>query len=769
MIYNKILHILISYSFNQDVQKINFDFIKELKLKGHEFLLLIEDNNCLNRCYNDIFIINISTISFSKISKLKKLFNEYDYIIWHGLYLSGKFYFYFFFFSRYLKKFIWISQGTDLYNWKRKNNNFRNIIYNYFGNKFRKHIRYFATTFIHDCTYWEKNINKHGRPFLVNYFNSKWFIYIDALLRKQSVEKILKKKLKILIGLGSSPVDNHLKLLNIVRKYRYENIKFILINDTLNLNSEYFIKVINYAKLMYGEKVTVLTCEKFTRKYFSILNSVDIVLSNMDSNAVHYDYQYEKILSALFLKRTVFLSSKSNLRKMLDNKKVKIYELNTVTNYTATELKKLLIKQNEENEFLENLKTNIKTNKYWNSLLKSVENSDTYLKFLHIIRPSVELSVPIMKIINENFNANEHRFLIRRRINSLFCEKFMEFNVVDLFLLGSNKIKRFLYFYKKLNNCDVIVWHGLYVGYGEPVLSLKELAFLSLFPKFLNKIAWVGWGIDLYKWRKEAFGYFSIKSVFIKFINKLSYKVRVQIPYFITIFPPDADSFKKQFGYISKAMIFDGTYSNPRFITDIEDSRPETIVKYPKRPLHIMIGHSANEYNDHFYLLDLLSKYRYENIQIYLPLSTGPNRKYAQSVEDYAKKLYGKKAVAINNKMSLKKYLEFLWNMDIVIFNIKHQAAVGNLMSLIYMCKKIYLPSDGLMYKFFNSQHVKIFDTNKIDIMNFQEFSKINIDRKPPEYVLERTDYIKNCEKWRDIFYKIYQTQKERMNEENVR
>lgn len=760
----KYLHVLIL----RDNQNLTFHFLKKFQSYGHSVLILNSSSKDVNCCDS---VININNITFAKMTKINNIFDNYDYIIWHGISLSGKWYLFFYLCRKNIKKFIWITQGVDLYDWRRNDRSITTSFYNYFGEVFRKRLQYFASVFVNDFTYWEKFINKHGRPFLINYFNTDWFYNIDILLKSNHFKKKseYKKRLKILVGLDSSPFNQHIQLLNVISKYRYENIKIIFINDYKEAYNEYFFKVINYANLMFGTKVTVLECEKFTKKYFSILNNVDIVLSKVEYNAVHYDYQYESILCSLYLRKPVFLSPKSNLKKFFDNKKIKIYSLDMLKNFSYYDLKTLSLNFVEESEFLKNLRINIESNKYWENLFYSLDNNFSHLKFLHIIRPSVELSIPIMKIVAENFNYNEHRFLIRRRINSLVCESFMELPIVDLFLIGSNKIKRMFYFYNKLNNCDVIIWHGLYVGYGEPVLSLKELAFLSLFPKFLNKIAWVGWGIDLYKWRKEPFGYFSIKSIFIKFINKLSYKVRVQIPYFITIFPPDADSFKKQFGYISKAMIFDGTYSNPRFITDIEDSRHETIVKYPKRPLRIMIGHSANEYNDHFYLLDLLSKYRYENIKIYLPLSTGPNRRYAKSVEDYAKKLYGKKAVAINNKMPLKKYLEFLWYMDIVIFNIKHQAAVGNLMSLIYMCKKIYLPSDGLMYKFFNSQNVKIFDTNKIDVMNFQEFSKINIDRKPPEYVLERTDYIKNCEKWRDIFYKIYQSQKERMNEENGR
>lgn len=757
MISYKYLHVFVLHHYNKETQKMNFEYLNEAKKGGVEFLFLITDTESNVNEYHcsSYFTVNIHNISFLKIREINKIFSKYDYIIWHGLYLSGKWYLFFYFFRKYVAKFIWISQSVDLYNWKRKNNKLSNILYNYFGDKFRKQIQYFASVIINDCVYWEKNINQHGRPFLVNYFQRNWLCDINKLIKRNNNKR--KHKLKFLIGLGSSKFDQHIQLLNILIKYRYDNIKIILINDGEISNIEYFTKVNEYAKLMFGNKVTILKCKKFSKKYFSILNSTDIVLTNIKNNITHYDYQYESICAALFLKKIVFLSNKNNLTKYLQSKKIKIYKLEDMNSYSFLELKKIVSNTQENDAALKEIKDNIKYNKYWANLFSSLDYNNSYFKFLHIIRPSVELSLPIMTIITEKFNSNDHRFLIRRRINSSACEKFMELPIVDLFLIGKTRIKRFIYFYRKLKACDIIIWHGLYIGYGQPVLSLKELAFLCLFPKFLDKIAWVGWGIDLYQWEKKTYNYFTIKNIFINCINKLSYRTRLKINYFISIFPPDAESFKDQFGQKNNALIFDGTYSNPYFITNIEESKPLYRKKYPTVPLRIMLGHSANEYNDHYYLLDLLAKYRYENIKIYLPLSTGPNRKYAKEVENYGKKLYGNKMVAINNKMPLKKYLEFLWYMDIAIFNIKNQAAVGNLMNLFYMRKKIFLPRDGLMYKFFKSKDIEVFDTNDIVNMKFIEFSSTTLKPKPPEYILERVDYEKNCKKWEKIFNKIYE------------
>ena len=165
-----------------------------------------------------------------------------------------------------------------------------------------------------------------------------------------------------------------------------------------------------------------------------------------------------------------------------------------------------------------------------------------------------------------------------------------------------------------------------------------------------------------------------------------------------------------------------------------------------------MVGHSANYWNHHIDILNDLAKYRYENIRIYIPLSTGADKKYAIKVKNYAKKLFGEKAICIFKKLPLKNYLRFLWAMDIAVFKLDRQAALGNLMNLFYMGKKVYLPSETVMYDFFASQEVEIHDTKLIETMSFSEFSSIDKNASSLKYITERTDSQIIVNKWRHIF-----------------
>ena len=147
-----------------------------------------------------------------------------------------------------------------------------------------------------------------------------------------------------------------------------------------------------------------------------------------------------------------------------------------------------------------------------------------------------------------------------------------------------------------------------------------------------------------------------------------------------------------------------------------------------------------------------LSKFRDENIRIYIPLSYGVDRDYANSVKEYANKLFGNKAICIFREMNPENYIRFLWSIDVAYFLLERQAALGNLMRLIYMGKRIYLPSNTVMYDFFRSQDIDIADANTVIQKTFDEFIKPINNTTPPQYILDRTNPNKVVEKWRYIF-----------------
>ena len=168
-----------------------------------------------------------------------------------------------------------------------------------------------------------------------------------------------------------------------------------------------------------------------------------------------------------------------------------------------------------------------------------------------------------------------------------------------------------------------------------------------------------------------------------------------------------------------------------------------------------MVGHSANNWNNHIDILNSLIKFRYENIRIFIPLSTGVDNDYKCKVANYAKKLFGNKVICIYKTMSEENYTKFLWQMDVIVFRIYRQAGIGNLMKLMYMGKTIYLPKNTTLYNFFNNNNIEIRDCENIESLTFEDFKKPVSNTVPPEYVLKRTEPKLIIEKWRYIFNMI--------------
>ena len=552
------------------------------------------------------------------------------------------------------------------------------------------------------------------------------------------------KNINIMIGVNANPLNNHVEILRSLVKFRYSNNIKIYLNlsciDEFEKNryKKYIDNVIECGNLLFGEKISIVDEKILDENYIKLMGYMGVVVSKIKSGALHESYTYDCLLKAIELRKVLFLYEKSSIYNNLKQK----YNVQSIQN----ELNLTNLVHFKANTGFDEYK--IEDLNLWNIMFNALKSEFQKIKFLHIIRPSKELSLPIIKMIHDNFDNQSHRFLVNRRTSLYSCTDFMSIPIVDLFLIGNSRFDRFLYFYRRLNSAEYIIWHGLYIGYGNPILSVKEFIFFALFPYILKKMAWVAWGRDLYDWQ-----YKRKCNIFFKIVNFIGYQLRNNIPYYISIFLPDADEFKKQFGHHRN--VFDASYSNSDFIKIAEDAKPNEKYFLRSRPLRIMVGHNANVWGGHIELLNCLAQYRYENIRIYIILSTGIDKNYLIKVKEYAKLLFGKKAICIMRKMPLPKYVNFLWKMDIAVFNLRDQAGLGNLMNLFYMRKKVFLPEDGLLFKFFVSQGLNVSSTNKIKNMDFEEFAYVNKNEKIPKYILDRVNLKKNIKKWQYIFESI--------------
>jgi dTDP-N-acetylfucosamine:lipid II N-acetylfucosaminyltransferase len=305
---------------------------------------------------------------------------------------------------------------------------------------------------------------------------------------------------------------------------------------------------------------------------------------------------------------------------------------------------------------------------------------------------------------------------------------------LDIYSFNLVKIKRYFLKY------DKIIFHSLSV---PPLIML----LFMIQPSLMKRFVWVAWGYDLYNWKiKNA----NLKG---KIVNTVGNNFRKRTKHFVGLFPPDIDFFKK--AYNPDAQVFYATYVDGLYNPIYKKELNLMSLAEKKRnniSINIQVGHSCDPGLNHIQVLQDISKFKNENIRVYLPLSYG-DKQIGDQIEEKAKEIFGEKAICIRELMEKDKYMDFLANIDIAIFNIQRQIGLGNLGPLRYMEKKIYMPAGSPMYEYFKSQGINICDYYKIATMDFDSFTEPVDMKKAKELIQSKaTNIDQKIEMWKKVF-----------------
>lgn len=329
------------------------------------------------------------------------------------------------------------------------------------------------------------------------------------------------------------------------------------------------------------------------------------------------------------------------------------------------------------------------------------------MKYIHLMPINSPIyNYEYINLINSNFESSKHLFVLK------FIENFRAVEHYDN-CIYDNGINRLCVLIKYLDMADYVVLHSL---------CYTNRDIIRIDKKYMKKIIWCVWGHDLYEIKKEP----TIPKL-ENFLNVLKSKGNItkdkvkadraisEFKAVIISFGGDKKEIVKRFG--NKLPIYIAPYTGGYYKEDIEN----IVTKVEKdRTINIMIGHNASEFLMHCKNLKKLKKYKNENIKIILPL--GGDGKYARKVETKAIKLFGNEKVEIYNKwLPWEEYIKILCNIDIAIFSVKHQVALGNIYLLTYLNAKVYLPNEGIIAKFLNSKGIKTFSWDSIGKVSFHE------------------------------------------------
>lgn len=315
----KNLHIIHKDKFDREfIEFINNNFKKE----EHFFLLIHlpntktydlveeEDSNILNfkfkkskKIFFRKFFLALQVLKFYKI--LYCLSKKSKKIFFHSIADYQMLFLYIF--KNFLKKSYYIIWSTEKS--KYESNYLFNKVVKYVKGNFRGYI----TLMKGDFELVKNRYSTTGKLYLN-------FTYPSNLYKEINLKKIEKKDLTIQIGNSAQVCNNHLEILEKLKKFKNQNIKLYCIlsygNDGGNT---YLTKVINVGKNIFGDKFIPITNFMTHSEYLNYLAKIDIAIFAHDTHKA-----FGNITSLLSMKKTVYLKEKVTTYQTLKEMEIKV-------------------------------------------------------------------------------------------------------------------------------------------------------------------------------------------------------------------------------------------------------------------------------------------------------------------------------------------------------------------------------------------------------------------------------------------------------------
>lgn len=346
--------------------------------------------------------------------------------------------------------------------------------------------------------------------------------------------------------------------------------------------------------------------------------------------------------------------------------------------------------------------------------------------------PKSQFTEGYIKFINNNFDSAEHVFVLyTNKKFELPQELYSLHNVIDY------DTKNMIWLVTLLSRAEKIFLHNLSVNIYE-LLMLYTLRWLT------HKVIWVVWGGDLYCYRDPK------TSMMDKFVEWVRKGVIRQIPMIATLTDGDYELAKRWYGVRAKHVRVN--YCDEKEIRIFQELSHKS--KGHSGETYILVGNSATKTNRHLEAFERIAKYKHESIRVYVPLSYG-DMEYAVEVAKKGKEIFGDKFYPIMDFMTQEDYFGLLNEMDVGIFNNDRQQAIGNIIALLFLGKKLYLRDDTSMWdEWVNKEKYLIHCIGDIDKESYSEFILMNQNEINMNYELtkEHYDVASRVKEWQYAF-----------------
>jgi len=332
-------------------------------------------------------------------------------------------------------------------------------------------------------------------------------------------------------------------------------------------------------------------------------------------------------------------------------------------------------------------------------------------------------NIKFIRFLKSYFDNGKHKIVVIGSNNGFY----------DSHITFINKKKQVFKLRKLMHSSEKIFIHGLF--------SPHLLLLYSFSPRLLKKSYWVIWGGDLYyyKFRNKSF-----KSNIYEFIRG---KVIKNIGHIVALVEGDYELAKKW--YKTEAIYHEAFYPNVMIYENID----KTNNSKKRNKKIIQVGNSADPQNNHIEILNKLLKFKDKDIEIIVPLSYG-DRNWAKEVIENGKSLYGDKFKPLVEFLPPEEYQKILNSVDVAIFNHDRQQAVGNILALLHLGKKVFIKNDITTWDFLNKKGLTVYNTYDIDKLSFEEFIFVDESLKEKNRkIIEKEFSEDKCAKlWENVF-----------------
>lgn len=242
-------------------------------------------------------------------------------------------------------------------------------------------------------------------------------------------------------------------------------------------------------------------------------------------------------------------------------------------------------------------------------------------------------------------------------------------------------------------------------------LSLGKIRTILIKKSIANRIIWRTWGHDIRLLKHNDLLHRVIFNVYVKKVRQF-HAIGVDNPI-------DCENVEKVFGSGIDTVQLNYSGLNDQYYQLKEiDKEP----KCERKTFKVMIGHNGGDGDNHFELIDLMEKYKNENVCFSFPLSYG-NKDRIKEIKKYAISHLGEdKCEFIEDFMPFSDYARYIKNVDVALMDQEYSNALGNITLLIYFKRKLYINENGDFARSFKKRNLVINYTSEIRKQTFSQF-----------------------------------------------